>query len=184
LDTLYSLQFLRCCQTHTLTRESENVGEQKQSHSQTSTESESSQQSFKDFGVGTSSSTQGLPEEPVPETKLQSELLELISKSSGSGELFKCDWVYIIDSGGQPQFHEVLPTFIRHVSGAVFVLKLNESLSEHPTVKYFSKGGKQCGVSYSSPFTHEQIFKNCLQMMQSRRSNTGRVTIPQSLIHL
>ena len=161
------------------TSDSENVGEQKQSRSQTSTESESSQQSFRDFGVGNSSSTQGLPEEPVPETKFQSEFLELISKSSGSGELFKCDWVYIIDSGGQPQFHEVLPTFIRHASGVVFVLKLNESLSEHPTVKYFSKGGKQCGVSYTSPFTHEQTFKHCLRMMQSRCSRSGRVTIPR-----
>ena len=161
------------------TSESENVGEQQQSASQTSTESESSQQSFKDFGVGSFNSADGAPEEPVHETKLQSELLELISKSSGSGELFKCNWVYIIDSGGQPQFHEVLPAFIRHASGAVFVLKLNESLSKHPTVKYFSKGGKQCGVSYASPFTHEQTFKNCLRMMQTRCSRSGKVTIPR-----
>ena len=150
--------------SNSLISASGNVGEQQQSGIQLSTElsvgsSESSLQSFDSFGGGNSSSIASLEEKPVHETKLQSELLELISKSSGSGELFKCDWVYIIDSGGQPQFHEVLPAFIRHVSGVVFVLKLNESLSDHPTVKYFSKGGKQCGASYSSPFTHEQTLK-------------------------
>jgi len=88
-------------------------------------------QSFDSCDGVSSSSIDSLLEEPVPDTKLQSELLELISKSPGSEELFKCDWMYIIDSGGQPQLHEVLPAFIRHASGAVFVLKLNEGLSEH-----------------------------------------------------
>ena len=175
------------------TFESENVGEQQHlnlSASQTSTDSsevavggsELPQQTFDSSGGGSCSSITSLTEKPVHETKLQSELLELISKSSGSGELFKCNWVYIIDSGGQPQFHEILPAFIRHASGAVFVLKLNESLSEHPTVKYFSKGGKQCGVSYSSPFTHEQTLRNCLRMMQTRCSSSGRVTIPRVFV--
>ena len=170
------------------TIESEDVGEQQQSASQTSTDSsevavggsESKLQILDSFAISTSySSIASLPEKPV---HVQSELLELISKSSGSGELFKCNWVYIIDSGGQPQFHEVLPAFIRHASGAVFVLKLNESLSEHPTVKYFSKGGKQCGVSYLSPFTHEQTLRNCLRMMQTRCSSSGRVTIPRVFV--
>ena len=173
--------------SNSLISASGNVGEQQQSGIQLSTElsvgsSESSLQSFDSFGGGNSSSIASLEEKPVHETKLQSELLELISKSSGSGELFKCDWVYIIDSGGQPQFHEVLPAFIRHVSGVVFVLKLNESLSDHPTVKYFSKGGKQCGASYSSPFTHEQTLKNCLRMMQTRHSSSGKVTVPKVFV--
>ena len=172
--------------SNSLTREGENVGEQHQRVNQLSTDSselpvssESLLQSFDSCGGGIADS---LCKQQIPHTKLQSQLLELISKSPGSEELFKCDWMYIIDSGGQPQFHELLPAIIRHTSGAVFVLKLNESLSEHPTVNYFSKGGKQCGASYSSPLTHEETFKHCLRMMQSRRSSSGRITMPQVFI--
>ena len=96
------------------------------------------------------------------------ELISLISNSKGSEEISKQDWIYVIDSGGQPQFHDLLPTFVRHVSASVFFVKLNERLIDCPEIKYYSKGGDLSGCPYSSTQNHLQIIQNCLQAMQSR----------------
>ena len=95
------------------------------------------------------------------------QLLGMISQSKGSVELLRREWLYIIDSGGQPQFHELLPTFVRHVSAVAFFVKLNETLATRPMIEYYSKGG--ClGEPYQSSQTNLQILQNCLQAMQAR----------------
>ena len=95
------------------------------------------------------------------------QLLDMISQSKGSVELLRREWLYIIDSGGQPQFHELLPTFVRHVSAVAFFVKLNETLATRPMIEYYSKGGCLC-EPYQSSQTNLQIIQNCLQAMQAR----------------
>ncbi len=41
----------------------------------------------------------------------------------------------IVDCGGQPQFHEVLPIFLRKMSLIVFVIMLSEELSSRPIIE-------------------------------------------------
>ena len=108
---------------------------------------------------------------------LEKELVDLISQSSGSRKLLDVDWVYIVDSGGQPQFHEILPAFIRYASACVFITKLNESLTDHPTIEYYGRGGQRHGIPYRSLLTHEQILQHCFQALQSRRCTSSS---PQS----
>ena len=38
----------------------------------------------------------------------------------GCADLIEVDWVNIIDSGGQPAFHELLPFFMHDPSAALF----------------------------------------------------------------
>ena len=95
-------------------------------------------------------------------------LLGMISRSRGSVELLRRDWLLIIDSGGQPQFHELLPTFVRHVSAVAFFVKLNETLATRPMIEYYSKGGVSVCESYQSSQTNLQVIQNCLQAMQAR----------------
>ena len=96
------------------------------------------------------------------------QLLEMISDSRGSVEIFRQVWLYIIDSGGQPQFHELLPTFVRHVSAVAFFVKLNETLANRPLIEYYSKGGVSACEPYQSSHTNLQVIQNCLQAMQTR----------------
>ena len=107
------------------------------------------------------------------------ELLKQIELSDGSKKMHEDDWVYLIDSGGQPQFHELLPTFVHHASGAVFFVKLNEELNSRPTIEYYRKGGDLSGEPYPSSLTHLQILQNCLQTMQSRNNVSGEVECPE-----
>jgi len=56
-----------------------------------------------------------------------SSLLDQLTKAiSGGGEnvsreLIDSDWIHIIDSGGQPQFHDLLPIFIHNTCSTIFV---------------------------------------------------------------
>ena len=96
------------------------------------------------------------------------ELMKLISTSSGSKQLLEVDWVYLIDSGGQPQFSEILPAFVHNASAVIYVLKLNEQLSDHPTIEYYDERGNQLS-SYTSVLTNEQILLRSTQVLQSRK---------------
>ena len=116
--------------------------------------------------------------EQLFEMKSVQDLISLISKSEGSREISKQDWIYVIDSGGQPQFHDLLPTFVRHVSAAVFFVKLNETLNDCPKIEYYSKGGNLSGHPYRSTQNHLQIIQNCLQAMQSRSHNDDNKYCP------
>ena len=107
-------------------------------------------------------------------------LLEVVASAKGSGEIFRRKWLYIIDSGGQPQFHELLPTFVHHISAAVFFVKLNESLKSYPMIYYY-KDGILCGKPYKSSCTHLQTLQNCLQAMQSRNQMNNSSQCPKLL---
>ena len=79
-----------------------------------------------------------------------------------SGEM-----IYLIDSGGQIEFLEVLPSFLHHTSVCLFVMKLSERLNEYPKIEYF-----ECGTSVGKPrmcaFTNEELLMRCVQTIQSQ----------------
>ena len=78
--------------------------------------------------------------------------------------------VRIVDSGGQPQFHEVLPIFLRKMSMIVFVFKLSEDLSSRPKIEYFEEGSA-LGTPYESDLTTEQLIEDGLVSLHSHRSS-------------
>ena len=49
-------------------------------------------------------------------------------------KLFGVKWIHFIDSGGQLQYHDILPLFIQKPAVAIFVLNLSEELSHQPTI--------------------------------------------------
>ena len=95
-------------------------------------------------------------------------LLPLISESKGSRRLLHVHWVYIIDTGGQPQFLQLLPAFIKNISSCVCLLRLDQDLDHKPLVKYFDQSGKQCGESYPSEHTNLQLIESCVRSIHSR----------------
>ena len=108
------------------------------------------------------------------------ELLKTVDSVEGSGEIFKRKWLYVIDTGGQPQFHELLPTFVHQVSAAVLFVKLNELLKANPMIGYY-KDDMLCGKPYKSSYNHLQILQNCLQAMQSRNQMNSSSQCPKLL---
>ena len=71
-------------------------------------------------------------------------------------------WIHIIDSGGQPEFHDLLPLFAKNTSVVIFVLKACEALDHKPMVKYHDEDG--CiGENRESYLTHKEILEQSLK---------------------
>ena len=82
------------------------------------------------------------------------------------------DWIYLIDSGGQIEFLEVLPAFLQHISVCLFVTNLSEMLSECPKIEYY-EDGKPVGEPTLCPFTNEQMLMRCVQTISDNSTDQG-----------
>ena len=111
----------------------------------------------------------------LPET---SDILKLMKSLSTSKQPLRAHWMHFIDSGGQPQFLEILPAFIRNISLLLLLVKLSEELSDTPTVEYFSPDGKsyQLGVF---PLSNEQLL---LQAAQLSLFHQSQISLPHDII--
>ena len=111
----------------------------------------------------------------LPET---SDILQLMKTFSTSKQPLRAHWMHFIDTGGQPQFLEILPAFIRNVSLLLLLVKLSEELSDTPTVEYFSPDGKsyQLGVF---PLSNEQLL---LQTAQLSLFHQSQISLPHNVI--
>ena len=80
--------------------------------------------------------------------------------------------IQMIDAGGQPQFHEILPVFLRNLTFYVFVFRLCDDLAKHPVVEFYVDG-KPVGSSFTSAQSIEQLLQHCVRCIHSHRSSTG-----------
>ena len=93
-------------------------------------------------------------------SEVEEQLMPYIAKTEDNAPLGDIDWVYFIDSGGQPQFHQLLPAFMHHTNLNIFVLRLCDKLSDHPTVEYYDERGT-CTSSTASLMTNKEILQCC-----------------------
>ena len=85
------------------------------------------------------------------------------------GELFDSTWVYISDCGGQPQFHDISPLFIRHISVAAIVFRLTNEFSSFPLDEYY-KHGQLVGHPHASHMTLGETLKSLIRSIESHCS--------------
>ena len=100
----------------------------------------------------------------------EEEFVTLLDKLTGTSAepLTEVDVVYITDSGGQPQFHEVLPVFLGDASVCIFVTKLSECFDAQPQVEYYHNDRPICKPQLAAQ-TNQQILKHCVRTMRSHK---------------
>ena len=116
----------------------------------------------------------------VSTSSAEDELLRRIEMSPYARQAkkaFRRNRITLIDTGGQPQFHEVLPMFMRDTSASMFTVKLDDSLDDHPLIEFYDDCGKLVG-SYRSPFTNQQILMRCMRVIQSQASQSEEGLCP------
>ena len=116
----------------------------------------------------------------ISTSSAEDELLRRIEMSPYARQAkkaFKRDRITLIDTGGQPQFHEVLPMFMRDTSASMFTIKLDDSLDDHPLIEFYDDSGKLVG-SCRSPFTNQQILMMCMRVIQSQASQSEEGVCP------
>ena len=99
--------------------------------------------------------------------KIDSHLMKNSSKPFPY-KLMDINFIYLLDSGGQPPFREMLPHFVQQSSAIVLMQKLNESLGFRPTIRYRDKGGK-VSEGFTSQLTNEQILCQYVQGIRSQQ---------------
>ena len=109
---------------------------------------------------------------PQPEMSLASQkLAPLVKEASGESpsEDLILELVHMIDTGGQPELMEVMPTLIHNANLAMVLVDLRYGLDEHPLVHYHEEG-----VSYNrlQLLQHPHALDPATQ--QSRSPYTGK----------
>ena len=107
----------------------------------------------------------------LKEMNLDSVLIQKMNESCATTvqKLMDVDFIYLLDSGGQPPFREMLPHFVQQASAVVLFQKLNERLDFKPTIRYREEGRK-VDEGYESQLTNEQILHQYVQGVQSHNS--------------
>ena len=85
------------------------------------------------------------------------------------------EWIYFIDSGGQPQFQEVLQAFIPKTSVILLVFKLIEKLSDAPLMVY-----QKSGIDYNlGPYalSNQEILIRLARMIHSSSESSMQVAL-------
>ena len=99
-------------------------------------------------------------------SEVEEQLVPYIAMTKDASPLLDVNWLYFIDSGGQPQFHQLLPAFMQHTNLNIFVLRLCDKISDHPTVEYYDERGT-CISSTASLLTNKEILQCCAQATQT-----------------
>ena len=103
---------------------------------------------------------------------LQESLQDLMYEPKKFLDLMLYYSIRLLDSGGQPQFHEVVSIVLPAVTGIISVFKLSERLNVHGEVVFF-KDGVQSNDPYMSYLTNEQVIRHDLLAIQATQSDSS-----------
>ena len=109
--------------------------------------------------------------------KFQEDLKKEMLESKEVRDFILSHSIRILDSGGQPQFHELVSILLPGITGIISVFKLSQLLSLHGEVVWY-KDGKEVNVPYPSYFTNEQVIRHDLQAIQSQASSNRVEDMP------
>ena len=100
----------------------------------------------------------------------KTEMVTLIKTCLASQKILELKLLHFVDSGGQPQFHEVLPAFIHNTTLIILVLKLNESLDACSRAQFCDKEGATYTNISSAIINNQEVLEGQIQTLQAKPS--------------
>ena len=128
-----------------------------------------------------SSSTSLLDISSVEETPSSKAMKGLVRKAKSSKEALVLELLHMIDTGGQPEFMEVMPCLIHNSDLTILVLDLTKSLDAYPTLT-FHDDGTAFKKPIVSPRTLRQIIQQLARTMQAKRGKKKGVKSSKFLV--
>ena len=107
---------------------------------------------------------------------------EQLPKVKPSTELFDVDWIYLLDSGGQPQFLDVLPLLFRNESLHIVVIRLTEGLDDKPKVRFYNEGKDVYTLPDHLTLSNREIIERACQMAEAVAQATSGKFIPWVMV--
>ena len=116
----------------------------------------------------------------------EDDFLSLVQQCNPPSEpILEQSWLYIIDSGGQPEFHDMLSIFLQKATACIFVCRMHDELDDYPPVDLY-KDGSSIGPTHKSRLTNRQLFQQFMCTMRSFNyiKNEDHLRIPPSILLL
>ena len=105
-------------------------------------------------------------------SEVEEEFISLINIPSDSLEtIFTETCVYIVDSGGQPEFVDALTVFLGQTSACILVIDLSQPLDHYPMIGFYRRG-RAVSKPYRSTRTNEENLKLSMRTMHTFVSKT------------
>ena len=111
------------------------------------------------------------------ETHSTKTMVGFVQKSKKSTETLLLELIHMIDTGGQPEFMEVMPSVIHNSNLTLLVLNLLHSLDECPKLSLHEEG-KAFVKPITSKYTNRQILRQLISTMQAKRGK--KVSVQRS----
>ena len=112
------------------------------------------------------------PQVSLKAASIQS-IRNMLSKARGPVKIFDSHWHHVVDSGGQPQFQDILPLVYRNPSFNIVVVRLTDGLDTKPNVCFYEEGQNVYTLPYHlAPSNRHSIVSMC-QMAASQASLGG-----------
>ena len=113
-----------------------------------------------------------LPQVSLKAASIQS-IIDRLSKARRPVKIFDSHWHHVIDSGGQPQFQDILPLVYHNPSFNIIVVRLTDGLDTKPKVCFYEEGQNVYTFpNHLAPSNRQSIVSMC-QMAASQASLGG-----------
>ena len=100
-------------------------------------------------------------------------MTRLVKMVKGSKEAFIVEFLHMVDTGGQPEFIETMPSLIHNSNFTLLVLNLAQSLDEYPPIDYH-EDGRAFKRPLPSVLTNRQVIHQFARTLQAKRpTHTG-----------
>ena len=113
-------------------------------------------------------------------SEVDEEFVSLINSAPPSSEpILRLIQTLVLDSGGQPQFHELMSVFLNGATEFVYVFKVNESLDKKAVIRYFKED--TLVYEFTASQTNEETLKQCTHSMSSLTAQNPDIPPPNLL---
>ena len=105
---------------------------------------------------------------PPQESYASQVMISLVQTAQGSKKAALIELLHMIDTGGQPEFMEIMPSLIHNSNLTLLVLNLDQSLDDHPHFAFYEKGTPFKGP-LPSIRTNKQVIHQLARTLQAKR---------------
>ena len=107
---------------------------------------------------------------------------KLIVDAKISSKMFNSHWHHYVDSGGQPQFLDVLPLLYRSPSHFIVVMRMTEGLDNRPKVRFYNQGDDVYKLPDNLVLTNREMIVRTCQIAQSIAKSTSGKFVPRVFV--
>ena len=109
------------------------------------------------------------PASPATNSNTSQSMVSLVKAPKSSEKVPMLQLLHMIDTGGQPEFMENMPSYVHNCHLAVLVLNLMFGLDEYPPIHYHDEKGKAFKRALPSQHTNRQIIQKVASTLQAKR---------------